>query len=147
MHLKERLSSKTILVVGDIILDHYIYGKVNRVSPEAPVPVVLRDKSTYCLGGSANVAQNVTSFGSKCYLLGVVGEDTTAVEIENLLSQKDVIPLLVKDPSRPSTEKTRIVGNGHQLRGCQERHHSQEAGFERQATSGTRPEAGIAVAV
>ena len=115
MHLKERLSSKTILVAGDIILDHYIYGKVYRVSPEAPVPVVLRDKSTYCLGGSANVAQNITSFGAKCYLLGVVGEDTSAIEIQNLLSEKDVIPLLFKDPFRPSTEKTRIIGNGHQI--------------------------------
>jgi bifunctional ADP-heptose synthase (sugar kinase/adenylyltransferase) len=84
MHLKERLASKTILVVGDIILDHYIYGKVYRVSPEAPVPVVLKDKSTYCLGGSANVAQNITSFGAKCYLLGVVGEYSTAIKIHNL---------------------------------------------------------------
>lgn len=115
MHLKERLASKTILVVGDIILDHYIYGKVYRVSPEAPVPVVLKDKSTYCLGGSANVAQNITSFGAKCYLLGVVGEDSTAIKIQNLLSEKEVVPMLVKDPSRPSTEKTRIIGNGHQI--------------------------------
>jgi rfaE bifunctional protein kinase chain/domain len=115
MHLKERLASKTILVVGDIILDHYIYGKVYRVSPEAPVPVVLKDKSTYCLGGSANVAQNITSFGAKCYLLGVVGEDSTAIKIHNLLSEKEVLPMLVKDPSRPSTEKTRIIGNGHQI--------------------------------
>jgi D-glycero-beta-D-manno-heptose-7-phosphate kinase len=115
MQLKKLLSSKKVLVVGDIILDHYIHGKVYRVSPEAPVPVVLKNESVYCLGGASNVAQNITSFGSECYLLGVTGEDEQSRVLENLLKENGVSPFIVKDPSRTTTEKTRIIGNGHQI--------------------------------
>ncbi len=115
MDIRKLLSSKKVLVVGDIILDHYVYGKVYRVSPEAPVPVVLKNRSVYCLGGAANVAQNVTSFGSECYLLGVTGDDQSSLVLDDLLKQQSISPFLVKDSSRPTTEKTRIVGNGHQI--------------------------------
>jgi rfaE bifunctional protein kinase chain/domain len=115
MDLKDLLSSKKILVVGDVILDHYIYGKVYRVSPEAPVPVVLKSNSTYCLGGSANVAQNVSSFGSECWLLGVYGNDQGSVEIDNLLGEKNIHSLMITDISRPTVEKTRVIGNSHQI--------------------------------
>ncbi len=115
MQIKKLLSSKKVLVVGDIILDHYIHGKVYRVSPEAPVPVVLKNESVYCLGGASNVAQNITSFGSECYLLGVTGEDEQSRVLENLLKENRVSPFIVKDPSRTTTEKTRIIGNGHQI--------------------------------
>jgi rfaE bifunctional protein kinase chain/domain len=115
MELRKLLSSKKVLVVGDIILDHYIYGKVYRVSPEAPVPVVLKNQSVYCLGGASNVAQNITSFGSECYLLGITGEDQQSAILENLLKENGVSPFIVKDPSRTTTEKTRIIGNGHQI--------------------------------
>ena len=115
MDLKDLLSSKKILVVGDVILDHYIYGKVYRVSPEAPVPVVLKSNSTYCLGGSANVAQNVSSFGSECWLLGVYGDDWGSLEIDNLLNQRNIHSLMIKDWSRPTVEKTRVIGNSHQI--------------------------------
>lgn len=115
MDLRDLLSSKKILVIGDVILDHYIYGKVYRVSPEAPVPVVLKSNSTYCLGGSANVAQNVSSFGSQCWLLGVYGDDWGSIEIDNLLREKNINSLMIKDWSRPTVEKTRVVGNNHQI--------------------------------
>ena len=115
MELRKLLSSKKVLVVGDIILDHYIHGKVYRVSPEAPVPVVLKNQSVYCLGGASNVAQNITSFGSECYLLGITGEDQQSTILENLLKENGISPFIVKDPSRTSTEKTRIIGNGHQI--------------------------------
>ncbi len=111
MDIRKLLSSKKVLVVGDIILDHYVYGKVYRVSPEAPVPVVLKNRSVYCLGGAANVAQNVTSFGSECYLLGVTGNDQSSLVLDDLLKQQSISPFLVKDSSRPTTEKTRIVGS------------------------------------
>lgn len=115
MELRKLLSSKKVLVVGDIILDHYIHGKVYRVSPEAPVPVVLKNQSVYCLGGASNVAQNITSFGSECYLLGITGDDQQSSLLENLLKKKGVSTFIVKDPSRVTTEKTRIIGNGHQI--------------------------------
>lgn len=115
MNLKDLLSSKKILVVGDVILDHYIYGKVYRVSPEAPVPVVLKSHSTYCLGGSANVAQNISSFGSECWLLGVYGDDWGSLEIDTLLNQRNINSLMVKDWSRSTIEKTRVIGNNHQI--------------------------------
>lgn len=115
MELRKLLSSKKVLVVGDIILDHYIHGKVYRVSPEAPVPVVLKNQSVYCLGGASNVAQNITSFGSECYLLGITGDDQQSSVLENLLKKKGVSTFIVKDPSRVTTEKTRIIGNGHQI--------------------------------
>ena len=115
MDLKDLLSKNKVLVIGDVILDNYIYGKVHRISPEAPVPVVLKNKSNYCLGGSANVAQNVSSFGSTCYLIGVCGDDQSANTLSNLMEEKNIIPSLIKDPSRPTTEKTRIIGNNHQI--------------------------------
>jgi len=115
MDLKDLLSSKKILVVGDVILDHYIYGKVYRVSPEAPVPVVLKSHSTYCLGGSANVAQNISSFGSECWLLGIYGDDGGSLEIDTLLNQRNINSLMVKDWSRSTIEKTRVIGNNHQI--------------------------------
>ena len=115
MRIKNIVSSKKILVIGDVILDHYIHGKVFRISPEAPVPVVLKSKSVYCLGGAANVAQNVTSFGSGCYLLGITGSDQSGNVIKDLCKQKGVITMLVEDPNRVTTEKTRIIGNNHQI--------------------------------
>lgn len=115
MKLKKLLSSKKVLVIGDIILDHYIHGNVYRVSPEAPVPVVLKNKSIYCLGGASNVAQNITSLGAECYLIGIAGQDEQSVVLENLLKEKKVKSFIVKDPTRPTTEKTRIIGNGHQI--------------------------------
>lgn len=115
MSFENLISSRKVLVVGDIILDHYIYGKVYRISPEAPVPVVLKDSSSYCLGGAANVAQNVTSLGAECYLLGITGNDLNSDIIEDLLKQKSISSFLIKDKSRPTTEKTRIIGNNHQI--------------------------------
>lgn len=115
MKIKNIVSSKKILVIGDVILDHYIHGRVFRVSPEAPVPVVLKSNSVYCLGGAANVAQNVTSFGSECYLLGITGLDQSGEIVKDLCKQKGVITMLVEDPDRVTTEKTRIIGNNHQI--------------------------------
>ncbi|MBM3243830.1 MAG: D-glycero-beta-D-manno-heptose-7-phosphate kinase, partial [Candidatus Omnitrophica bacterium] len=67
-----------ILVIGDLILDEYVWGKVERISPEAPVPVVWADKLTHVPGGAANVANNISSYGASAYLAGVIGEDKNA---------------------------------------------------------------------
>jgi D-beta-D-heptose 7-phosphate kinase/D-beta-D-heptose 1-phosphate adenosyltransferase len=115
MSFENLVSSRKVLVIGDIILDHYIYGNVYRISPEAPVPVVLKQSSNFCLGGAANVAQNVTSLGADCYLIGVTGEDRNSVIVEDLLKQKGISSFLIKDKDRPTTEKIRVIGNNHQI--------------------------------
>ena len=88
MKLEQILSDKKILVIGDSILDHYIYGNVYRISPESPVPVVVKKNDSYFLGGAANVAQNITSFGSECTLLTVTGNDQARENLKNLCAKK-----------------------------------------------------------
>jgi rfaE bifunctional protein kinase chain/domain len=114
MNFENVFANKRIAVIGDVILDHYVYGKVNRVSPEAPVPVVLKEDEIYCLGGAANVAQNISVFGSLCYLISVCGEDEYSNILSVLLEQAGITPVLISD-QRPTTVKTRIIGNGHQI--------------------------------
>lgn len=114
MKLERIFLDKKIAVIGDVILDHYVYGKVHRVSPEAPVPVVLKEDEIYCLGGAANVAQNVSVFGSPCYLISIAGRDDYASILSVLLEEAGIIPILVHD-DRPTTVKTRIIGNSHQI--------------------------------
>ena len=115
MKLEQILSDKKILVIGDSILDHYIYGNVYRISPEAPVPVVVKKNDSYFLGGAANVAQNITSFGSECTLLTVTGNDQARENLKNLCAKKKVDCISIIDSSRPTTIKTRIIGNSHQI--------------------------------
>jgi rfaE bifunctional protein kinase chain/domain len=110
----EALKDLRILVVGDLILDRYLYGKVERISPEAPVPVVEVEREEVRLGGAGNVAGNLASLGVQTYVAGVVGEDPAGEQILKLLKEKNIEPLLVKDP-RPTTQKTRIVSLSQQL--------------------------------
>ncbi|MEJ5338675.1 MAG: D-glycero-beta-D-manno-heptose-7-phosphate kinase [Aquificaceae bacterium] len=111
----ERFKSLRVLVVGDVILDRYVFGKVERISPEAPVPVVEVQREEFRLGGAGNVAHNLASLGVKTYLLGVVGQDFGRHIIRGLLKDSGIEDLLVEDPSRPTTEKTRIVALSQQL--------------------------------
>ena len=105
----------TVAVIGDIILDKYLWGDVERISPEAPVPVVDVKKETVSLGGASNVANNIASLDAKVYMIGVVGDDENAKIIENLLKSKNINPILIKDRSRPTIEKTRIIAVSQQL--------------------------------
>jgi len=105
----------TVAVIGDIILDKYLWGDVERISPEAPVPVVDVKKETVSLGGASNVANNIASLDAKAYMIGVVGDDENAKIIENLLKSKNINPVLIKDKSRPTIEKTRIIAVSQQL--------------------------------
>jgi rfaE bifunctional protein kinase chain/domain len=105
----------TVGVIGDIILDKYLWGDVERISPEAPVPVVDVKKETVSLGGASNVANNISSLDAKAYMIGVVGDDENAKIIENLLKSKNINPVLIKDKSRPTIEKTRIIAVSQQL--------------------------------
>lgn len=112
----DEFPGKSVLVVGDIILDKYIYGDVSRISPEAPVPVVKIEKEVAAPGGAANTANNISSLGAMAFLVGVVGNDPSKELLMKELDGKriDTSGVVVVD-SRPTTEKTRVVGNSHQL--------------------------------
>jgi len=103
-----------ILVIGDLILDEYIWGKVERISPEAPVPVVWANKETHLPGGAANVANNISSYGACVSLAGVIGEDKNAGILKGVLKKANIDTKGVfVSPGRCTTVKTRIIC-GHQ---------------------------------
>jgi D-beta-D-heptose 7-phosphate kinase/D-beta-D-heptose 1-phosphate adenosyltransferase len=108
--------SARVLVVGDIILDRYVTGTVQRLSPEAPIPV-LRPAGDRCtLGGAANVALNIATLGGEAILVGVIGEDAAGAEVETLVSTTlGITSGLVRVPGRPTTSKTRFITGSHQL--------------------------------
>ena len=105
-----------ILVLGDVMLDRFIYGTVERISPEAPIPVMSIERTADMLGGAANVARNVATLGGKATLIGVIGQDSCA---DNLRDQLALIPTiqacLIVDASRPTTLKTRHVADRQQI--------------------------------
>lgn len=105
-----------ILVVGDLILDEFIWGDVDRISPEAPVPVVWAKKRTFMPGGAANVANNITAFGADVSLVGVVGDDAnTGVLLSELKKRKINTQGVFTEPKRHTTVKTRIVAKQQQV--------------------------------
>lgn len=105
-----------VLVAGDLILDEYVMGAAHRLSPEAPVPVVHVEKMSVFPGGAANVALNASRLGTNTLLLGVVGDDADGERLQKLLSaEKKLETILIVDPSRPTTKKTRVVASGHQI--------------------------------
>lgn len=105
-----------IAVLGDVMVDRYFWGSVSRISPEAPVPVVDVESETYHLGGAANVAANIRSLGATPILFGVVGDDATGSLLERLTVEAGLDSHgLVTAPRRPTTVKTRVIGNNQQL--------------------------------
>ncbi|MBI1922668.1 D-glycero-beta-D-manno-heptose-7-phosphate kinase [Candidatus Poribacteria bacterium] len=110
-----RFSSKKVLVLGDVMLDEYIWGTVSRISPEAPVPVVEVERVSYMPGGTANVAMNIASLGGKVYLSGVVGDDEAGDRIKALFSNGVNIEGLRVDAKRPTTLKTRVIAHNQQV--------------------------------
>jgi len=111
----ERFKSLKILVVGDVILDRYVFGKVERISPEAPVPIVEVQREEFRLGGAGNVASNLSALGAETYLVGITGEDSGMNLIKELLRESKVQDLTVQDPSRPTTQKVRVISMSQQL--------------------------------
>ena len=112
---RERLAAARVLVVGDAMLDRYWFGAVERISPEAPVPVVRVNREEERLGGAANVALNVKTLGVQTTLLTVVGEDEPARKLQQLLEQKGVKTLLGHDPQLYTIVKLRVIGRSQQL--------------------------------
>jgi len=111
----KQFGDKTILVVGDVMLDTLVRGEVDRISSEAPVPIVLQASRTSHLGGAGNTAANAAALGARTLLLGVVGADVEGREIEQLARSLKIEPHFIADAQRPTTTKTRIAARHHQL--------------------------------
>jgi D-beta-D-heptose 7-phosphate kinase/D-beta-D-heptose 1-phosphate adenosyltransferase len=110
----KHMPDQTVLCVGDVMLDDFVYGEVTRISPEAPTPVLAVTRSELMIGGAGNVARNVAGLGARCVLVGVVGDDDAARTLAAKLDQEVAIePHLVTDPARPTTRKVRFVSEHH----------------------------------
>ena len=111
-----RFSGARIAVIGDVMLDVYLWGQVSRISPEAPVPVVNVERRTSCLGGASNVMRNLCTLGASAYAYGIVGDDEAGVELVSNLRDFGVCDDgIVIDRSRRTTEKKRVVAGSQQL--------------------------------
>ena len=108
-------SHKRVLVVGDVMLDRYIFGRVDRVNPEAPALILNAEGEKSMTGGAGNVAKNAGLLGASTTLISVVGADQTATKLRGIAEDERYQARLVTDPSRPTTEKIRHVASGHQL--------------------------------
>jgi rfaE bifunctional protein kinase chain/domain len=112
---KQRLAKARVLVVGDAMLDRYWHGAVDRISPEAPVPVVKVAREEERIGAAANVAYNVSTLGAQASFLGVVGDDEPGHRLEALLQSTGIRAHLKRDPGLRTTVKLRVIGRQQQL--------------------------------
>lgn len=112
---RERLAACRVLVVGDVMLDRYWHGAVERISPEAPVPVVRIEREEERLGGAANVALNIRTLGARATLLTVVGADEPARRLRALLQERDIDAVLREDKQLYTIVKLRVIGRAQQL--------------------------------
>ncbi len=116
LQLIQAFPEHRVAVLGDLILDRYVWGSCERISPEAPVPVVHVDRESAMLGGAGNVARNLSSLGAQVQLLSVTGDDAAADEIARLCeSWKIETRGVLRDDTRPTTEKTRIIARSQQV--------------------------------
>ena len=112
----DRFSAARILVVGDTVLDHYIWGKVSCISPEAPVPVVNVTRESLLLGGATNVVNNIHSLGGLVNVCGVIGQDAAGKQLIHLLNDQGIrTEGLIVDSARPTTIKTRVIAHSQQV--------------------------------
>ncbi|MBI4685284.1 MAG: D-glycero-beta-D-manno-heptose-7-phosphate kinase [Nitrospirae bacterium] len=105
---------KKILVIGDLVLDRYVWGKVNRISPEAPVPIVEVTHENFLLGGAANVAHNIVSLGGHVTVVGIIGSDRGGDILKKILDEKGIL-CCVFDDKRPTIVKTRVIAHNQQV--------------------------------
>ena len=114
--LFDKFNGLRILVIGDVMLDAYVMGKVNRISPEAPVPIVFLENEDARIGGAGNVALNLLALGAKPIICGVIGEDSSGDKLLNLFEKNGIsTDGLVKSIARKTTVKTRVISNKQQL--------------------------------
>src|ERR1700749_1668002 len=110
--LLDKLSGHSILCVGDVMLDRYIYGQVERISPEAPIPVLHTQREAVTLGGAGNVVRNIVSLGGQVDMVGVIGQGQAGYDLAKLITElPQVTSYLLTDNSRPTTLKTRYVAD------------------------------------
>jgi D-beta-D-heptose 7-phosphate kinase/D-beta-D-heptose 1-phosphate adenosyltransferase len=109
------MKTKKVLVIGDVMIDHYINGKCHRISPEAPVPVVDFISEEFKLGGAANLANNIASLNGNVSILSIVGNDKSAKKIHELLEQFRINDIIIDSIERETTIKTRVMVDGHQI--------------------------------
>lgn len=116
MHIsQDKLAAARVLVVGDAMLDRYWYGTVERISPEAPVPVVRVTRTEERVGGAANVASNIVALGAKASLLTLVGDDEASHKLEALVTSCGITPYFGRDAQLKTTVKLRVIGRQQQL--------------------------------
>ncbi len=116
INIFEKFNSLNVLIIGDVMIDSYIWGKVERISPEAPVPVVRVTKKENRLGGAANVALNIQSLGASPYICAVIGDDSDGENFLSLLKAQGLSNEgLIKIKTRPTTVKTRIIAHSKQI--------------------------------
>ncbi len=116
LEILAKIQNKKILVIGDIMLDKYIWGKVKRISPEAPVQIVNVDRESYVPGGAANVASNITSISANAFMVSIVGNDTAKnILIEELKKRNVNTDGIFIDDSKPTVQKVRVIGHNQQL--------------------------------
>jgi D-beta-D-heptose 7-phosphate kinase/D-beta-D-heptose 1-phosphate adenosyltransferase len=115
-HRLRRIADCRLLAVGDLMVDRFVYGDVARISPEAPIPVMMRSSEIVMLGGVGNVARNAAALGAEVALVGVIGGDDASRQAKVILSEETRIEgYVIADPERPTTVKTRFVSGGQQL--------------------------------
>jgi D-beta-D-heptose 7-phosphate kinase/D-beta-D-heptose 1-phosphate adenosyltransferase len=118
--LSNAMTRQTVLCVGDLMLDEFVYGEVSRISPEAPAPVIAVQRSETNIGGAGNVARNIASLGARCIFVGLIGEDDAGKMLKTTLAREHLIEsVLVSDSTRPTTRKVRFVSehfSTHMLR-------------------------------
>jgi rfaE bifunctional protein kinase chain/domain len=110
-----RLRDKRVLIVGDVMLDQYLLGDAERISPEAPVPVIRLEQERRYLGGAGNVARNVMALGGKASLVGIAGDDDAGHMLEDMLRQEAIIAQVPLCPGRVTTLKTRVLARNQQM--------------------------------
>jgi D-beta-D-heptose 7-phosphate kinase/D-beta-D-heptose 1-phosphate adenosyltransferase len=115
MSLVQGFATASVLVIGDVMLDMYVWGDVKRISPEAPVPIVEFRNGTHVLGGAANAAANIASLSASTLLGGVVGRDRDAESLRSELAGWGITAHLVTSSDRPTTTKTRVIGGAQQI--------------------------------
>jgi rfaE bifunctional protein kinase chain/domain len=115
-NILREFKKKKILIIGDLILDRYIWGKVNRISPEAPVPVVEVTDENFLLGGASNVANNIVALGGRATIVGVAGNDRTGGILRKMLEERGIqCGGVFWSSTRPTATKTRIIAHNQQV--------------------------------
>ncbi len=142
--LSDAIAGRTVLCIGDLMLDEFVYGEVSRISPEAPAPVIAVQRSESNIGGAGNVARNVASLGGRCIFIGLIGEDDAGAKLKaELKRETNIESLLVCDASRPTTRKVRFVSehfSTHMLRADWERAQPATGTVEQQLIDAILPQ-------